>query len=78
MEHMDPSRIQGERIGGPTHDEAMKEILALSEQMRVMGRNDVEPAAIKNITDALQTGAITPTAAVEMARSMIETKQDYN
>lgn len=77
MEHLDPASKMREPIP-TTHGDAMKEIAAIEAQMRVMGRNDAEPSAIKDILDALQTGSITPLAAVEMARSMIETKQDYN
>ncbi len=50
------------------------EIRAMLQDMHVMGGNDYEPSRIEEILGRLQDGSLSPEAAVEEARKVLDQK----
>lgn len=68
-----------DRIVPPlTKADALNYVEATLHQMRVMGRIDTEPDAVQGIVSDLESDVITPAEAMERARLLMETRQDYN
>ena len=58
--------------------QAEGEIGVILGRIWTMGANDYEPSAIQNILDRLEKGEIEPNEAVEQARAIEASKQDYH
>lgn len=59
-------------------DDAKNEIEGIRELIYMMGANDYEFDAIKNILDRLENGRVEPDKAIEEAREIMGSKQNYH
>ncbi len=69
------SEKEGEAL---SYGQAMQRIALLIQYAQIMGANDYEPSAFKRIQQQLEEGEISPTEAVRLAQSIVDTKQDYH
>jgi len=58
--------------------EALNEILAMRDEIALMGANDYEMGAIRNILGRLKNGECTPTDALRETQSIKDRKSDYH
>lgn len=61
-----------------TLDEALATVHAIEQEERTRGRIDEEGGAFAYIRERLEAEQITPEQAVEQAKKIQETRQDYN
>ncbi len=59
-------------------NEAIQHIHALMTNTEVMGAQDYEPSAFRNIVVAVMEGSITPEEGVRQADAIVEGKMDYH
>ncbi len=58
-------------------NEALSEIQVIRQKAEVVGAQDYEPGAFKQVEDALLKGKISPEHAVQKAQGILGSKQDY-
>jgi hypothetical protein len=59
-------------------EQATNEVISAMQRMTVMGANDYEPGAMKDILKNLDEGLIEPEEAVRQALAIEASKQDYH
>lgn len=59
-------------------DNPEAEILAISNQIAIMGANDYESSTIESILQDLRMSKITGQEAMQKAREILAAKQDYH
>lgn len=62
----------------PTLSQAMNELAAIEQRMQQEGSVDSELDQIKQIRTDLTAGTITPKEAIDRARSIVSSRQDYH
>ena len=62
----------------PTLQEVLIELRALSEQVQQEGSVDTEQDLLRDIENKLQAGELEPSEAMQKARDIIASRQDYH
>lgn len=61
-----------------TQDEAIRELMAMLQRMRVEGAVDSEGDAIRRLIEQISKGELTPNEALERGRALAGSRQNYH
>jgi len=70
-----PETLRERKIPKPSPEEI---ILAIRDEVFLMGFNDIEKSQFENILEKLRLGKLTPDKAVAEAKKIELSKQDYH